>query len=106
MDEQFVRNRIAEILFKNDLSERSVSLALGHSGSYLNGIISGKQSLSLKNLLELCDYLGLSLCDFFNDQSPLSPLETQIISEIRTLNDTDLNFLMHVINYIKACHKS
>ena len=42
MDEQFIRDRITQLRIAAGKSEREMSLDLGHSGSYINSITSGR----------------------------------------------------------------
>lgn len=42
MDDNFIRNRINELRIQKDVSERSMSIDLGHSPSYIHSIVSRK----------------------------------------------------------------
>ncbi len=42
MDEKFIRDRITELRINKGVSEYKMSLDLGHSRSYMQGISSGR----------------------------------------------------------------
>ena len=72
MDEKFVRDRITALRMQAGISEREMSLALGHSSSYINGISSGRISPSLKEFLFICEYLEVSPSVFFLNTDEIS----------------------------------
>lgn len=67
MDGNYIRNRISEIRTKKNISEYKMSLDLGHSKSYIQSISSGKSLPSLSEFLYICDYLGVTPKEFFDD---------------------------------------
>ena len=67
MDENYIRNKISELRIKKGLSEYKMSLDLGHSKSYIQSISSGKALPSLSEFLYICNYLGVTPKDFFDD---------------------------------------
>ncbi len=79
-----------------------MSLALGHSPSYINGIVSGKLP-SVSELLYICEYLDISPSDFFDDERQPSLLQAQAIDYIYELNDEDVKL---IIGFIKRVHKT
>ena len=49
MDEQFIRNRLTKLRQQKQVSERKMSLDLGHSTSYIRSITSGRALPSMSN---------------------------------------------------------
>ena len=64
MDEQFIRNRITELRVLKNISERKMSLDLGHSASYIRNISSGRSLPSMEEFLYICDYLDITPMEF------------------------------------------
>lgn len=69
MFEQYVRNRITELRLHKGVSEYQMSLDLGHGKNYIRAITSGRTLPSLTELPYICEYLGVSVKDFFDDSA-------------------------------------
>ena len=94
MDTSFIRTRISELRIKKGVSEYKMSLDLGHSKGYIQGISSGKAFPSVPELFYICDYLGVSLQEFFS----LDINDPQLVNELyqlaKTLDAEDLQVLI------------
>ena len=97
MDTSFVADRITEMRIARDVSEYQMSLELGKSKSYIQGITSKKCLPSVKQLFEICDYLGISVSEFFDEQNHDSPLLSESITLLRQLKEQDLQIVFHLI---------
>lgn len=69
MDAKFIRDRITQLRMQKSVSEYKMSYDLGHSRSYIYNISSGKSLPPMAEFLEICDYLGVTPSDFFNDST-------------------------------------
>lgn len=104
VNETFIRDRITELRTKKGISEYKMSLDLGHSRSYMQGISSGRALPSMTEFLYICDYLGTNPHDFF-DESVSNPALIQSINEkIKLLPEDDLFALLGIINRLH-CRK-
>lgn len=104
MDEQFVRDRISELLYKEGRSERDLSLALGHSPSYINGITSGNKMPSIKELLNICECLHITPEEFFHEESgsnELSKEKIELISLLSNISDDIIILISELIRGIQ-----
>ena len=54
MFEDFIRERITELRMRKNVSERCMSLDMGHSEGYINHITSGKAMPSMIEFFEIC----------------------------------------------------
>lgn len=101
MDEQFIRDRITQLRIAAGKSEREMSLDLGHSGSYINSITSGRIAPSMKEFLYICEYLQVTPEQFFqtvNDNyTALSPIKQKAISELTALQESDVILLLELM---------
>ena len=66
MYEKFVRDRITDLRLKKGVSEYQMSYDLGHSRGYIYNISSGKALPPLKEFFAICDYFGITPCEFFD----------------------------------------
>lgn len=101
MDDKFVGERLAAILMEKGISERKMSLALGRSPSYINKIINGKINLSVAELSYICDYLKITMVEFFSDQSSLSQEEMVICDILRTLPKDDVMLIKDIVEAVR-----
>ena len=99
MDETFVQYRIAELRVKKGVSAREMSMAIAQSPNYINHIENGQSLPSLTALVYICDYLGITLKQFFNDGKE-TPYELQVL--LNKLEKLDEESLAHVSAVIDA----
>ena len=94
MDDTFVRNRISELRTKKGVSEYKMSLDLGHSKSYIQSISSGKALPSFSEFLYICEYLGVTPKEFFDDDLAEPQLVSKLMNLAKALSDNDLAVLI------------
>ena len=103
MDAKFIRDRITQLRMQKSVSEYKMSYDLGHSRSYIYNISSGKSLPPMAEFLEICNYLGVTPSDFFNDSNENPILVQSAIKEIKKLDDDDL---MLVIGNLRRLNKN
>jgi len=94
VDEAFIRSRISELRLKKGVSEYKMSTDMGHSKSYIQSITSGRSMPSLPEFLFMCDYLGITPREFFDDGIKNPALLQQGIEGLKTLSDADLTLIL------------
>ena len=105
MDEQFIRDRISSLREEKGISERKMSLDLGHSTSYIRSIISGRSMPSMGEFLYICEYLGISPQEFFNEKKSTSLVHQKAIDYIYHMSDEDISLLVQFMERINVTHK-
>lgn len=100
MDESYIADRITKLRLARNVSEYQMSLELGQSKSYIQGISSRKSLPSVKQLFNIADYFDMTLSEFFDpgDQDP--PATRSAIRELRKLDDDDVKLLLPLIQRI------
>lgn len=101
MDEKFIRERITQLRISANKSEREMSLDLGHSGSYINSIVSGRTMPSIKEFLYICEYLDVTPNYFFQDDNELSFVKRKFISQVKDLDDDTLSLISELLERLK-----
>lgn len=97
MTEYDIREKITKLRMENNhLSEYQMSLELGQSKGYIQGITSGRSLPSMKMFLNICEYFNIQPSEFFEDSMP-SVTERQLRKEIRKLTDEDMLHLLYVV---------
>lgn len=93
MDTTFIRERITELRLKKGVSEHRMSMDLGHTRSYVHGIVSGRSLPSMGEFLAICDYLEVAPEHFFQEGAPDGALLTRLAKYARLLSDKDLSYV-------------
>ena len=101
MHEERFRKRLIELRMGKDVSARDMSLSMGQSEGYINKIESGHSLPSLTGFFYICDYLGISPRDFFDEEIDNPVLLQQAIEGLKTLNDNDLALILGNINRLR-----
>ena len=57
--DKIIKNRISLIVYDKKISLRKLSRELGHSESYMQKLLSKDSTLTLKAIVELCNYLDI-----------------------------------------------
>ena len=97
MDEKDFALRLAQLREKKNVSAREMSLVIGQNPGYINNIESGKALPSLTGIFYICDYLGISVSEFF-DLNTKNPTKLNgIISDLKKLDDQQLESIANLV---------
>ncbi|EEG54271.1 helix-turn-helix domain-containing protein [Enterocloster asparagiformis] len=97
MDSSYIAKRITQLRLKKNIAEHRMSLDLGHSRSYMQGISSGRAFPSMTEFLAICEYLGVTPRDFFEEENENPRLVSQITAKSKGLPDDDLSLVLSLI---------
>ena len=102
MDIQFIRDRLSVLRTKKNVSEYKMSLDLGHSKSYMQSISSGRALPSMSEFLFICDYLGVTPKEFFDENIDCPQLVQKLYDLTKDMPDEDLNILISTAERLKG----
>ena len=97
MDEKAFALRLAQLRVKKNVSAREMSLAIGQNPRYINNIESGKSLPSLTGIFYICDYLGITVSEFFDIDTKNPTKLNAIINDIKKLDDQQLESISILI---------
>lgn len=106
MDYAYIKQRITDLRIEKGVSEYQMSLDLGHSRSYMQNISSGRSKPSIEEFLYICDYLGITPGDFFDEKNQEPILIQKTLSGMRSLTDKELIALINLIDLFNANRKN
>ncbi len=98
MDVGFVRERITQLRLQKGVSEYKMSYDLGHSRGYINNISSGKTLPSMTEFIAICDYLGVTPMEFFNENVDSPVLLSQATESLSRLSEEDLKLVLLIVD--------
>lgn len=101
MDAKFVRDRIAQLRLQKGVSEYQMSYDLGHSRGYVYNISSGKSLPPMTEFFAICDYFGITPCEFFDDRMKNPELIQKAVEGLKTLDDADILLILNNINRLQ-----
>ena len=94
MEPKFISDRISVLRTKKNVSEYRMSTDLGHSKSYIQSISSGKSMPSMGEFLYICEYLGVTPREFFDDSIKDPQLVQGLYELSRHLSEANLKILV------------
>lgn len=100
MDGTFIAQRITELRLARNISEYQMSLELGQSKGYVQGITSGKRLPSVRQLFNIADYFHLTVSEFFDDGKCDSPVVLEVVQALRQLDDGDAKLVLELVRRI------
>ena len=97
MYEEYFRKRISQLRILKNVSARDMSLSLGQSESYINKIENGKAFPSMQVFFYICEYLGVTPAEFFEDGNRYPGEYQEILSDLKHLDQTSLQNVKAIV---------
>jgi transcriptional regulator with XRE-family HTH domain len=97
MTAEFVRDRITQLRLQKGVSEYRMSYDLGHSRGYINNISSGKSLPSMTEFFAICEYFGITVIEFFQEEVEDPKLMRQTVEGLSRLNTEDLKLVQATV---------
>jgi transcriptional regulator with XRE-family HTH domain len=101
MYDKFVQDRITQLRLQKGVSEYKMSYDLGHSRGYIYNISSGKSLPPMKEFFSICDYLGITPLEFFDNEMKRPELIQKAVDGLKNLNDSDILMILGHINRLQ-----
>lgn len=102
MNEQFIRDRISVLRTKKGISEYKMSLDMGHSKSYIQSISSGKALPSMSEFLYICEYLGVTPQEFFDEEIEEPSMVNELYELTKKMSVEDISVLINMAKRLIA----
>ena len=96
MTEQYIRERITSLRSQKKVSEYKMSLDLGRCKSYIQAISSGRAMPSMSEFLGICDYLGVTPSEFFDEEADRPDLVHELNEEAKRMEPENLELLVSI----------
>lgn len=97
MYEEYTQNRIAQLRMAKGTSARDMSLSLGQNGSYINQIENKRALPSLQGLFYICEYLGVTPQEFFDEGNAYPEKLRALVAEAKKLDDKALSHMLGIL---------
>lgn len=101
MDRETFCKRLTQLRMNKGVSARDMSLSIGQSPNYINGIESGKNYPSMESFFYICDYFGITPRDFFDVDSTSPAKAAELMEIIKSLPNEQLDLFMALGKAVK-----
>ena len=93
INDSFIAERLTKLRIEKGVSEYKMSLDMGRNSGYINAIANGKSLPSMGEFLYMCDYLGVTPSEFFDEKFEGELKYKEVDRIIRGLSDEDFELL-------------
>ncbi len=94
MYEDFLPERLAKLRTQKGVSARDMSLTLGQANNYINNIENKKSLPSMQAFFYICDFLGVTPQEFFDEGNPHPETLREFMAEAMKLDTESIGFLL------------
>lgn len=92
-----ILNRIAQLRIQNNITEAQLCRDIGKTPGYIASMTKNKSIPTFKTLYSICEYFGISLCQFFDEGIVYPLIINQIVDEFLKMNEEDLDTVYRVV---------
>ncbi|MFZ3131770.1 MAG: helix-turn-helix transcriptional regulator [Desulfosporosinus sp.] len=99
-DDLFCR-RLTQLRMAKGVSAREMSLSLGQGPGYINNIENRKSLPSMTVFFYICEYLGVSPKEFFDDGNLYPTQMRELIEDLHALDEEQLTNIQFIVKGLK-----
>ena len=100
--EDSFKRRLVELRLRKNVSARDMSLSIGQNPGYINNIESGKALPSLTGFFYICEYLGVTPQEFFDEGNACPVRLRELMDEAKRLDESALGHLLALMRELNA----
>ena len=98
MENRLFALRLSALRQQKGVSAREMSLALGQNTNYINRIENGKNYPSMQSFFYICEYLGVTPQEFFEEKNAAPTRLNDIIVKLKRLTPSQLATVNAVVD--------
>jgi transcriptional regulator with XRE-family HTH domain len=101
MYENLFYERLVKLRGAKGVSAREMSLAIGQSPGYINGLENKNGFPSMQVFFYICEYLGVTPAEFFDSSNGHPAQYCELISDIDALSEKSRQNILEIIKELK-----
>lgn len=101
MEREDFCKRLTQLRMNKGVSARDMSLSIGQSPNYINGIENGENYPSMATFFYICDYFGITSRDFFDIDADNSSKANELLKIAKSLPNEQLDNLIALAKGLK-----
>ena len=98
--EDFIK-RLVQLRMNKGVSARDMSLSIGQSPNYINGIENGDSYPSMTTFFYICDYFGITPKEFFDIDATNPTKASELMEIVKSLPNDQLDNLILLAKGLK-----
>ena len=98
MENRLFALRLSALRQQKGVSAREMSLALGQNTNYINRIENGKNYPSMQSFFYICEYLGVTPQEFFEEKNTTPTQLNDLIVKLKRLTPSQLATVNAVVD--------
>ena len=102
MYDDFIPERLAKLRTGKGVSARDMSLSLGQANNYINNIENKKSLPSMQSFLYICEYLGVTPQEFFDEGNPDPQALKEFIAEAKKLDSQSIGHILSIMKGLNS----
>lgn len=102
MYEDFVPERLAKLRLQKGVSARDMSLSLGQANNYINNIENKKSLPAMQSFFYICEYLGVTPREFFDEGNPYPEALQEFIEEGKKQDPKSMAYLLGIMKELNS----
>ena len=100
--EDFVPERLAKLRMQKGVSARDMSLSLGQANNYINNVENKKTLPSMQSFFYICEYLGVTPQEFFDEGNPNHAALKELITEAKKLDSKTMSYILGIMKELNS----
>ena len=100
MNEKDFALRLARLRTQKGVSARDMSLSMGQNPNYINHIETGRTRPSLSGICYICEYLGITVSEFFDEENKNPSKLDEIVQDLRRLTPAQLETVSQLVKQL------
>ncbi len=101
MFEDLFYERLTKLRAEKGVSARDMSLSIGQSAGYINGLENRNGFPSMQVFFYICEYLGVTPSEFFDNNNGHPAENREILEDLNALDDEKRQNIKAIIKGLK-----
>lgn len=101
MFEDLFYDRLTKLRVEKGISAREMSLAIGQSSGYINGLENRNGFPSMQVFFYICEYLGVTPSEFFDDGNGHPSEYRELLKDMDALDEEKRRHVLAIIKGLK-----
>ena len=102
MQEDDFAKRLSALRQEKGASARDMSLSLGQNAGYINNIENGHNLPSMTVFFYICEYLGVTPQEFFDEGNTYPEALREFIAEAKQLDSKSMQYILGIMKELNS----
>ena len=99
---RFCPGKAGKLRMQKGVSARDMSLSLGQANNYINNVENKKTLPSMQSFFYICEYLGVTPQEFFDEDNPNPAALNEFIAEAKKLDSKAMSYILGIMKELNS----